>query len=39
MALVSYLMAILIGAVGSCYLIAVVVIKTALFWMDKDNNE
>jgi hypothetical protein len=39
MALVSYSIALMIGLVGVSYLIAVVVIKTALFWMDKGNNE
>ena len=35
MMLLSYLIALLIGTVGACYLIAVVIIKTALFYMDK----
>ena len=35
MVLLSYLIALLIGAVGVSYLIAVVIIKTALFYMDK----
>lgn len=39
MALLSYFIALMIGLLGVSYLIAVVVIKTTLFWMDKGNNE
>ena len=34
MAFISYVIALMIG-----FLIAMVVVKTALFWMDKGNNE